>query len=277
MPRLLNFEKPIATLEKQLETLVARSASPADFEFDPVILALRKKIAEARAGLISSLTPQELARLAHHPDRPTAHDYIRDIFTDVIEIKGDRIETDDDAIFCGFATIDAIKCVVIAQQKGQGGNNAKSAAFRKALRAARLAEKFRLPLVTLVDTADDLPNMGAEPIAQTIRAFTTLETPILSVIIGEGGTSTALAIGIADRTLMLENAYYPSAAPRTAPELLTRGFIDGIVPEPPGGAHLDISAAAAALYEAISTALEELTAMPIATLLATRGRRGEGR
>jgi len=273
MPRLLGFEKPIASLEKQLETLVAHTSSSSDLDLDPEIRALRKKIDVARTGLVASLDPLDRARLAHHPDRPTAHDYIRDIFTDVIEIKGDRTETDDDAIFCGFATIDDVKCVIVAQEKGQGGNNAKSAAFRKALRAARLAEKFRLPLVTLVDTADDLPNMGAEPIAQNIRAFTSLETPILSVVIGEGGTSTALAIGIADRTLMLENAYYPSAVPHTAQELFARGFIDGIVPEPPGGAHLDVSSAGAALSESILLALHELAEISLDILLATRGKK----
>jgi len=267
---------------------------------------MRKKIAETRERIYGQLTAWQRIQIARHPDRPFALDYVRDAFTNFIELKGDRRFGEDAAMPGGFATLEGQRLVVICQQKGRNVKenllrnfgSPHPEGYRKALRLMRLAQKFSLPVVTLIDTPGAYPGIGAEErhiaeaIAVNIREMMLLRTPIVAAIIGEGGSGGALGIGVADRVLMLENAYYSVISPegcaailwkhrKYAPEaaealklnassLLELGIIDGIIPEPPGGAHHDLTAAAAALREALNSALREIMLIPLDELLEKR-------
>jgi acetyl-CoA carboxylase carboxyl transferase alpha subunit/acetyl-CoA carboxylase carboxyl transferase beta subunit len=245
--------------------------------------------------LIAARDPWEIVKLARQPDRPTTLDYISDIFTSFIELHGDRMQGDCPAIVAGLARLGDLRLAVIGHQKGHNTKDlvarnfgmAQPEGYRKALRVMRLAASLELPILTLVDTPGAYPGVAAEEhgqsiaIAQNIQEMSGLRTPIVTIVTGEGGSGGALALSVADRVLMLENATYsvispegcssilwntPSAGPTaaralriTARELLSMGVVDGVVPEPPGGAHLDRTATAERLRRAL---LETLSALP---------------
>jgi acetyl-CoA carboxylase carboxyl transferase subunit alpha len=301
----LEFEKPIAELERQIEEL-RRLAGQRSLDVQREIAPLEERLAELRAEIYRSLTPFQRVQVARHPRRPYALDYINTVFSDFIELHGDRLYRDDPAIVGGTARLGGRSLVVIGQQKGRDTKeNLKRnfgmphpEGYRKALRLMRLAERFRLPVVTLIDTPGAYPGLGAEErgqaeaIARNLEEMATLRTPILACVIGEGGSGGALALGVADRVLMLENAIYSVISPEgcaailwkdssqreraaealklTAPDLLRLGVIDEIVPEPVGGAHADPDAAAEALGRALSRQLAELAGMEPGRLISQR-------
>ena len=245
-------------------------------------------------------------QLARHPKRPHSLDYINGIFTDFEEIHGDRFFGDDASIIAGMAKLDAKPVMVIAQQKGRDTKEKllrnfgmpKPEGYRKAMRAMQLANKFRRPIITLIDTPGAYPGIDAEErgqaeaIAYNLREMSRLVSPVISVVIGEGGSGGALALGVANRVYMLENAYYSVIAPEscaaiiwrdsgkaplaaaalrlTAADLLELKLIDGIVPEPPGGAHLNADAAVASVGTTLRQASEELAAIPAEQILEQR-------
>jgi acetyl-CoA carboxylase carboxyl transferase subunit alpha len=251
----------------------------------------------------------ERVQLARHPQRPYTLDYLQLAFADFVELHGDRLFGDDAAIVGGPALLDGRTVMVIGHQKGRDTRDnvlrrfgmARPEGYRKALRLMRHAEKFGMPVITLVDIPGADPSLPAEErgqafaIAENLLAMTQLRVPFVSVIIGEGGSGGALALGVADRVLMLENAIYSVASPEaaasilwkdggrgaeaaeamkvTAPDLLRFGVIDAIVSEPPGGAHTDHAAAAALLHDALVWQLRELEGQPVDVLLALRARR----
>ena len=302
---VLDFEQPIADLEQKLEDLLRHlEGQPVDLH--PEVRAIREKLEDTRRRIYSRLTAWQRVQIARHAARPFALDYVREVFTDYLELKGDRLFGDDAAMPGGLATLDSHRCVVLCQQKGRdvkenilrNFGSPHPEGYRKALRLMRLAEKFGLPVISLVDTPGAYPGVGAEErhiaeaIAVNIREMITLRTPIVAVVIGEGGSGGALGIGVADRVLMLENAYYSVISPEgcaailwkhrkhapeaaealklTASDLTELGIVDGVIPEPLGGAHRDPSAAAAALREALTAALKELARKPLDKLLTDR-------
>jgi acetyl-CoA carboxylase carboxyl transferase subunit alpha len=301
----LEFEKPIAELERQIEDL-KRLASQRSLDVAREIAPLEAKLAELRAEIYRNLTPYQRVQVARHPRRPYSLDYINGLFADFIELHGDRLYRDDPAIVGGLARLHGRSVVVIGQQKGRDiKENLKRnfgmphpEGYRKALRLMRLAERFRLPIVTLIDTPGAHPGLGAEErgqaeaIARNIEEMAALRTPIVVAIVGEGGSGGALALAVGDRVLILENAIYSVISPEgcaailwrdaslkeraaealklTAPDLLAMGLVDEIVPEPPGGAHADPGAAVEALGVALERHLAELTGMPTDVLVARR-------
>jgi acetyl-CoA carboxylase carboxyl transferase subunit alpha len=254
-------------------------------------------------------TAWERVQLARHPQRPYTLDYLGLAFSDFMELHGDLFFADDAAIVCGLDTLGAQTVMVIGHQKGRDTKEnmlrrfgmARPEGYRKSLRLMRHAEKFGIPVITLIDIPGADPSLVAEErgqafaIADNLVAMSTLRVPIVSAIIGEGGSGGALALGLADRVLMLENATYSVASPEaaasilwkdggrgaeaaeamkiTAPDLLGFGIVDAIVREPHGGAHTDYGAAAQALQEALVTQLEALAAVELDDLLAARARR----
>lgn len=302
---VLDFEKPIVELEAKLDDLIGH-LNGQSIDADPEVRAMRAKIDATRREVYSNLTAWQRVQIARHIGRPFALDYVRDAFTDFIELKGDRLYGDDASMPGGLATIDGIRCVVVCQQKGRdvkenllrNFGSPHPEGYRKALRLMRLAEKFGLPVVALIDTPGAYPGVGAEErhiaeaIAVNIREMMILRTPVVAVVIGEGGSGGALGIGVADRIFMLENAYYSVISPegcaailwkhrKHAPEaaealrlnardLLEFGIVDEVIPEPMGGAHNDPAAAAAALKETVAGALRELAKVKPDKLLARR-------
>jgi acetyl-CoA carboxylase carboxyl transferase subunit alpha len=301
----LDFEKPIAELERQIEEL-RRLATHRSLDVKREIAPLEDKLAELRAEIYRSLTPFQRVQVARHPRRPYTLDYLATVFTDFIELHGDRLYRDDPAIVSGTARLAGRAVVVIGQQKGRDTKeNLKRnfgmphpEGYRKAMRLMRLGERFHLPVITLIDTPGAYPGLGAEErgqaeaIAHNLEVMATLKAPIVAAVIGEGGSGGALALGVADRVLMLENAIYSVISPEgcaailwkdasqreraadalklTAPDLLAMGLIDTIVPEPVGGAHADPDAAATALGEVLTRTVRELDAVPVDELVARR-------
>jgi acetyl-CoA carboxylase carboxyl transferase subunit alpha len=301
----LDFEKPIAELERQIEDL-KKLATHRSLDVAREIAPLETKLAELRSEIYRNLTPYQRVQVARHPRRPYALDYINALFADFIELHGDRLYRDDPAIVGGIGRLAGRSVVVISQQKGRDiKENLKRnfgmphpEGYRKALRLMHLAERFHLPVVTLIDTPGAHPGLGAEErgqaeaIARNIETMAALQTPLVAAVIGEGGSGGALAIAVGDRVLMLENAIYSVISPEgcaailwrdssqkeraaealklTAPDLLALGLIDEIVPEPPGGAHADPDAAAVALGVALERTLAELDGMPVDELRARR-------
>ena len=255
------------------------------------------------------MTAWDRVQLARHAERPFTLDYVQLAFADFTELHGDRLFADDAAIVGGLGSLDGRTVMVIGHQKGRDTKEnvlrrfgmARPEGYRKALRLMRQAEKFGLPVVTLIDIPGADPSLAAEErgqafaIAENLLAMTQLRVPFVSVIIGEGGSGGALALGVADRVLMLENAIYSVASPEaaasilwkdgargaeaaeamkiTAPDLLRFGVIDGIVPEPPGGAHTDHAAAAHAFKTALLHHLAELDGIPVEQLVSLRAKR----
>ncbi|MDX2080159.1 MAG: acetyl-CoA carboxylase carboxyltransferase subunit alpha [Terrimicrobiaceae bacterium] len=301
----LEFEKPIAELEEKLAEL-ERQLDANRIDLDPEVRAMRQKLESTRLSIYGNLSAWQRVQIARHTARPFFLDYVRMAFTDFVELKGDRLFGDDPSMPGGFATIDNVPCVVIGQQKGRdvkenllrNFGSPHPEGYRKALRLMRLAEKFGLPVVSLIDTPGAYPGVGAEErhiaeaIAVNIREMMVLRAPVVAVVIGEGGSGGALGIGVADRVLMLENAYYSVISPEgcaailwkhrkhapeaaealklNARELVSLGIVDGVIPEPTGGAHQDAEAAAANLKSAVVGALREIIRVPLDKLLRER-------
>ena len=296
MKHYLDFEKPILELQRKLEELRRhRETHALGINLEEEIQQIEKKIEEERKRIFSDLTPWQRVQLARHPKRPFTLDYIHTIFTDFSELHGDRLFSDDQAMVGGFAQLDGHKVVVVGTQKGRDTKenirrnfgSAHPEGYRKALRLMRLADKFGLPIITLIDTAGAYPGIGAEErhiaeaIAVNLREMMLMEVPIIAAVIGEGGSGGALGIGVADRILILENAYYSVISPEgcaailwkdrsaaakaaealkiTAKDLLELGLVDEIVPEPLGGAHNDLNEMSATLKQSLVRHLGELS------------------
>jgi len=285
------FEEPILHLRRRIDELSALDPEPArQAEIDE----LRQKLTKVSHEIYSKLTPWQKTLVARHPQRPYTLDFIAALFEDFTEVHGDRKFADDAAIVAGFARFKGTPCAVIGHQKGRNTKEKilrnfgqpRPEGFRKALRIMKLAEKFKLPIISFVDTQGAYPGVGAEErgqaeaIAVNLREMAALKTPFIVAVIGEGGSGGALALGVGDRVLMLEHAVYSvisaegcaailwksaSAAPEaaaamkiTAQDLKKLGIIDEIVPEPPGGAHSDPQAAAELLAPFLERALKDV-------------------
>lgn len=302
---VLEFEKPIVELEKKIAEMQELSAG-GEVDISDEIGLLRKKADTLRKEVFSNLNRWQRVQLARHPRRPYTLDYIKLVADRFQELHGDRSFRDDHAIVAGLATIDGTDLVIVGHQKGRGTKDnlfrnfgmPHPEGYRKALRVMRLAEKYDRPVVTLIDTPGAYPGLGAEErgqaeaIARNLFEMSRLRVPILAVVIGEGGSGGALAIGIADRVLMLEHAIYSVISPEgcasilyrdatqapkaadamkvTAPDLLEFGIVDELVPEAFGGAHRDREQTAANVKTAILTRLAELREIPLPSLLEQR-------
>src|ERR1043165_8491419 len=301
----LDFERPIFELERRLQDLKDHS-DKHDVDLDPAIKELEAKLRETRRQIYGHLTAWQRVQIARHVQRPFALDYIERCFTDWIELHGDRHFADDKAMPSGLARLGEHACVVISHQKGRNTKEnvmrnfgcAHPEGYRKALRLMRLAEKFQLPGISLIDTPGAFPGSGSEErhiseaIAVNLREMMNLRVPTVAVVIGEGGSGGALGIGVSDRVLILENAYYSVISPEacsailwkdrrhapeaaealklTAQDLMGLGVVDEIVPEPEGGAHRDPDTAAANLGTALRQNLERLSAMPLDEMMEKR-------
>ena len=288
----LDFEKPLVELERKLAELKKISEGGVLDSRDEVA-ALQKKIEKKKKEIFSSLTPWQRCQIARHPKRPTSLDYIDRIFDEFIELHGDRLFRDDEAIVAGIGYIGKRRVAIVAQQKGRDMNENIRRSFgsphpegyRKAQRIFRLAEKFKLPLISFIDTQGAFPGLGAEErgqgeaIAKNLEVMALLRTPIIVMVLGEGGSGGALAIGIGDCIYMLENAIYSVISPEgcaailwkdqqkvkdaaqylklTAEDLLKLKVIDGIIKEPLGGAHKDYDATALSVKKRISSTLSK--------------------
>jgi acetyl-CoA carboxylase carboxyl transferase subunit alpha len=292
----LDFEKPILELEKQIDEL-KKLAGERQLDVNQEIAPLERRIAELREEIYKNLTPLQRVQVARSNKRPLADDYFRTVFTDFIELHGDRLYREDAAIVGGWARLDGETVMVIGHQRGRDTKeNLKRnfgmphpEGYRKALRLMKLAEKFHVPVLTFIDTPGAWAGLGAEErgqseaIARNLFEMSRLEVPILATIIGEGGSGGALALGVADRVLMLENAVYSvitvegcaailwkdgkspemrekaaSALRITAPDLYELKVIDEIIPEPLGGAHADHQVVAANVHDALLRNVDEL-------------------
>ena len=301
----LDFEKPIADLEQSLEDL-RRQSRENNVNLEPEARRLEAKIEETKKAIYSNLTAWQRVQIARHTARPFTLDYLQLSFSDFIELHGDRRFAEDPSMPGGLATIGKHKCVVIGHQKGRDTKEniyrnfgcANPEGYRKALRLMRMAEKFELPFVALIDTPGAYPGIGAEErhiaesIAVNIRDMMTLRTPTVAVVIGEGGSGGALGIGVADRVLMLENSYYSVISPEgcaailwkhrkhapeaaealklTATDLKEFKLVDDVVPEPLGGAHQDQEQAIKNLRDAVVKHIDELKHIPMEQLLEQR-------
>lgn len=303
----LDFEKPILELEEEIASLEADGDPELDeAEHKKRVQSLKRKLTTLKKKTYGGLSPWQRVQLARHFKRPRSLDYIERICEEWIEIKGDRNFRDDPAVLCGLARIDGLPLVIVAQQKGKDTkeNVARNfgmmhpEGYRKAMRAMRLAERFGLPVLILIDTPGAYPGIGAEErgqgeaIARNIMEMFDLATPLVGVVIGEGASGGALGIGVADVVLMLENSWYCVISPEgcasilwrdaakastaaenlklTAQDLLDLGVIDGIVAEPEGGAHRDWDGAADALKKAALKEIRKLARRKKETLLKSR-------
>ncbi len=290
----LPFESPIVELETKLHELEAFSKEQ-DIDVSYELERMKEKIDETRTHIYANLSAWQKVQVARHPDRPYTMDYIRTMTTDFVEIHGDRIHRDDRAIIGGFAKLDGRKVMIIGSQKGRDTKSnvecnfgcAHPEGYRKALRLMKLADKFGTPIISLIDTKGAYAGLEseerhiAEAIAVNLREMFNISVPIICVIIGEGGSGGALGIGIGNRMLILEHAYYSVISPEgcaailwkdrafsdqaaealkiTGKDLLELKLADEIVPEPKGGAHVDHRAMAENLKTALLRNLEELT------------------
>ena len=304
MREYLDFEKPIAEIEEKIEKLSAGAQGQAGTKDD--FRKLRARLHQLQTEIYANLTPWQRTQVARHLQRPSALDYIGRLSDDFLELHGDRAFADDHAIVAGLARLNGRPIVVIGHQKGKtlkermhrnfGMPNPEG--YRKALRLMRLAEKFGKPVVTFIDTPGAYPGIGAEErgqaeaIAKNLLVMATLKVPIVSVVIGEGGSGGALAIGVADRLLMLQHAVYSVISPEgcaailwdnqakapeaaealkmTAEDIQRLGIIDEIIPEPLGGAHRDPAIACDAVKKAVETHLNALLELPLDELLQRR-------
>lgn len=301
----LDFEKPIRDLEEQLGRLLEASRE-GGVDFADEISSIENKLAQTRAGVFSTLTAWQRVQIARHPQRPYTLDYIERIFTDFQELHGDRSFRDDRALIGGTALLNDTPVMIIGHQKGRdtkenimrnfGMPNPEG--YRKALRLMLLANRFRLPIICFIDTAGAYPGIGSEErhvseaIAVNLREMADLEVPVIATIIGEGGSGGALGIGVANRVLILQNAYYsvispegcagilwrdrihaPTAAEalKISPEHLQKfGAVDEIIAEPAGGAHSDPEETATALKKALVAHLKELSKLSAKKLVDGR-------
>ena len=295
MKHQLDFEKPIAELQRKLEELRKHPETHAmGINLEEEVARIEQKIAETSKQIFSNLSAWQRVQMARHPKRPFTLDYLKTTFSEFSELHGDRIFAEDRAIVAGFALLDHHRVMVIGTQKGRDTKeniqrnfgSAHPEGYRKALRLMHLADKFGLPIITLIDTAGAYPGIGAEErhiaeaIAVNLREMMLLSVPIIAVVIGEGGSGGALGIGVADRVLILENAYYSVISPEgcaailwkdraaaskaaealkiTAKDLLELGLADEVIPEPLGGAHNDSATTALTLRRHLLRHLEEL-------------------
>ncbi len=308
MAFVLDFEKPLVELQRQIGHL-QRLAKERDLEVDSEIGPLEKKLDDLRREIYEELTPMQRVQVARHPRRPYVLDYVDALFTDFIELKGDRLFRDDPAIVGGWARLEGRPVMVIGHQKGRDTKEnlrrnfgmPHPEGYRKALRLMDMAARFNAPIITLIDTPGAYPGLGAEErgqaaaIARNLEVMAGLETPILAVVVGEGGSGGALALGLADRVIMLSNAVYSVISPEgcaailwndasqkeraaealklTAPDLLELGLVDEVIPEPPGGAHSDPERTIEALGEAVRRHVEELAKIGSKRLIKPRAKK----
>jgi acetyl-CoA carboxylase carboxyl transferase subunit alpha len=307
MKHQLDFEKPIAELQSKLEELKKHPEKHSlGISFEEEVTIIERKIEETKRQIFLNLSAWDRIKIARHPKRPFSLDYFDTAFTNFTELHGDRLFAEDRAVVGGFACLGPHKVLVVGTQKGRDTKenilrnfgSAHPEGYRKALRLMRLADKFKLPIISLIDTAGAYPGIGAEErhiaeaIAVNLREMMLLEVPIIAAVIGEGGSGGALGIGVADRVLILENAYYSvispegcaailwkdrAAAPKaaealkiTAKHLLELDLVDEVVPEPLGGAHTNPEETAALLKTALINHLEQLLGLPPAERLKQR-------
>jgi acetyl-CoA carboxylase carboxyl transferase subunit alpha len=299
------FERSIREIESQLSELEEISTR-TNLDLASEITALKRRLSDEIQKTYSNLTAWERVNVARHTDRPVTTDYVEAICDDFLELHGDKVFGDDKAILTGFGRIGDRRFLLVGHRKGRTTKErmaynfgcAHPEGYRKALRKMRLAAKLRLPIVSLINTPGAYPGIGAEErgqaaaIAENILEMLELRTPILVIVIGEGGSGGALGIGVGDRVFMLEHAYYSVISPEgcaailwkdgertpdaaeslrlTASDLLRHGLIDGIVPEPPGGAHRLPAEAAKEVKRTILEELDALSKVPLDRLLATR-------
>ncbi len=305
---MLDFEKPIIELEEEIKRLksISASAEPSLRDIEPEIDKLERKLKQTTKKIFANLTPWQRAQVARHPQRPHTSDYINLLFTDFIELHGDRKFGDDAAIITGLAKLKEKRLVLIGHQKGKDTKEnlrynfgcANPEGYRKALRIMKLAERFELPIVVFIDTPGAFPGIEAEErgqaeaIANNLREMFNIAVPILIFIIGEGGSGGALGIGIGDKIAILENAYYSVISPEgcaailwrdrakadqaadalkfTAKDLLDLGVVDEIIPEPIGGAHRNSEEISVRIGKKINRYLNELSPLPKDELLQKR-------
>lgn len=301
----LPFEKPLVELQEKIKEL-RRFTEEKGIDFSEEVQRLEKKAREMAEQIYGNLTPWQRVQIARHPERPTTLDYISHIFTDFTEFHGDRLFGDDLAIVGGIARLNGRPVTVIGHQKGKDTKDninrnfgmAHPEGYRKALRLMQQADKFRRPIITFINTSGAYPGKAAEErgqseaIARNLREMAQFEVPIICVVTGEGGSGGALAIGVGNRVYMLENSIYSVISPEgaaallwkdaslsvraaetmkiTAPDLLELGVIDGIIPEPMGGAHRDVATQAAAIKEALLDGLKQLDRMSPSELVQDR-------
>ncbi|HEX9658100.1 MAG TPA: acetyl-CoA carboxylase carboxyltransferase subunit alpha [Bacteroidota bacterium] len=300
---VLDFEKPIITLEEKIEEMRRYSENP---DIAQEIKKIEKRVNQLRQSVFADLTRWQRVQLARHPERPYTLDYINLMTTDFVEFHGDRAFRDDKAIIGGFGKLDSISVLILGHQKGRDTKSnlyrnfgmPNPDGYRKALRLMKVAEKFNNPVVTLLDTPGAYPGLEAEErgqaeaIARNLLEMSRLRVPIIVVVIGEGASGGALGIGVGDRILMLENTWYSVISPEscssilwrsweykeqaaealqlTAPDLKKQGIIDAIVPEPPGGAHRNHEQMANILKDVLIVELKSLAKMKPEKLLERR-------
>jgi len=302
---ILDFERPIVELEAKVNEL-KNFGSSKRINLDPEIKKLEQKLEKMKQDIYSHLTSWQRVQIARHPNRPYTLDYIRMMTTDFLEIHGDRLFADDLALVAGFAKLNGNKILIMGHQKGRDTKEnllrnfgcAHPEGYRKAIRLMQLAEKFRLPVVILIDTPGAYPGVGAEErgqaqaIAANLRDMVKIATPLIAVIIGEGGSGGALGVGVADKILILENAYYSVISPEgcasilwrnsvrapdaaqalklTAEHLLEFKVVDDIIPEPLGGAHRDPEQVAGHLKKTLLKVMDGLSSMSREELVESR-------
>ena len=308
MAFVLDFEKPLVELERQIGYL-RKLANDRDLDVNGEIGPLERKLEDLRREIYDELTPMQRVQVARHPKRPYALDYLDARFTDFVELKGDRLFRDDPAIVGGWARLDGRPVIVVGHQKGRNTkDNLKRnfgmphpEGYRKALRLMNMAARFNAPIITFIDTPGAYPGLGAEErgqaeaIAHILEGMAGLETPILAVVIGEGGSGGALALGLADRVIMLSNAVYSVISPEgcaailwndasqkeraaealklTATDLFDLGLVDEVIAEPLGGAHADPEGTKDVLGEALRRNVEELAKIDVKKLITLRAKK----
>jgi len=305
MERELDFEQPIADVEKALEEL-KNLADKNEKDISDQIETLQRKLEESKKEIYGSLTPLQTVQVVRHPQRPVLHDYIDLVFSDFVELHGDRNFSDDRAIIGGFAMLDREKVMLIGHARGHTVEDnvernfgmARPEGYRKALRLMHLAEKFNVPVITFIDTMGAYPGLDAEErgqaeaIARNITEMARIETPIITLVTGEGGSGGALGVGVGDAVLMLSHSIYSVISPEgcasilwrdasysaqaaeamkiTAKSLLELGVIDEIIPEPPGGAHADYVKTAEAIKPVLIKYIKKFTPWSPSKLITRR-------
>lgn len=301
----LDFEQPIAELENKIEEL-KKLSNVSDGVLDKEIESLNKRVEKLRSSIFENLTRWQRVQLARHPDRPYTLDYIYKITENFVELHGDRYQSDDKAIVGGFATIDGQSVMIIGHQKGRDTQQrqyrrfgmANPEGYRKAYRLMKLAEKFNVPIITLLDTPGAYPGLEAEErgqaeaIAKNLKMMAMLKVPFVTIVIGEGASGGAIGIGMGNEVYMMENTWYSVISPEscssilwktwdykeqaaavlklTAPDLKELKVIDGVIPEPLGGAHRDHDAAADEVKKQILKSLKKLKKMKPEKLIEQR-------
>lgn len=302
----LPFEKPLVELQHKLLKLRERAEQSPELDLSQEIGLVERRLDQRTRDIFAGLDPWDRVLVARHQARPVFSDYLAACFDEPVELRGDRAFADDYAMYTGFATLDDIRVVVVGHRKGKTTKErmatnfgmAHPEGYRKAMRVMRLGEKYGLPIVSLINTPGAYPGIGAEErgqsqaIAQNLFEMSRLRVPIVCAVIGEGGSGGALGIGVGDRILMQENAYYSVISPEgcaailwkdgakasdaakalklTAPDLTKLGLVDGVIPEPLGGAHRDAKLAGEQLKTALLTHLRALLAMDPDTLVEQR-------